>query len=79
MDCFHADDAMLYIAPKDCIDCGACEPQCPVHAIFEDRQLPADKKAWLQINAQRSDELPTISQKAEPLPTAQERKKQLGY
>ena len=33
VDCFHGDEQMLYIDPGVCIDCGACEPQCPVHAI----------------------------------------------
>ena len=25
---------MLVIDPEECIDCGACEPECPVEAIF---------------------------------------------
>lgn len=28
----------LYINPEECIDCGACVPECPVKAIFEDEQ-----------------------------------------
>jgi len=37
VDCIHDDgdeDKMLYIDPNECIDCGACEPACPVSAIF---------------------------------------------
>jgi NAD-dependent dihydropyrimidine dehydrogenase PreA subunit len=37
VDCIHFDegtDRMLYIDPNECIDCGACEPECPVNAIF---------------------------------------------
>ena len=37
VDCIHFDegeDRMLYINPDECIDCGACEPACPVTAIF---------------------------------------------
>ncbi len=38
------DDAayrnMLYIHPEECIDCGACEPVCPVEAIFPEEEVP---------------------------------------
>jgi NAD-dependent dihydropyrimidine dehydrogenase PreA subunit len=37
VDCIHFDegtDRILYIDPNECIDCGACEPECPVTAIF---------------------------------------------
>src|SRR5208283_1723567 len=30
----------LYIHPDECIDCGACEPECPWQAIFEERAVP---------------------------------------
>ncbi len=31
----------LYIHPDECIDCGACEPECPWQAIFEEAATPA--------------------------------------
>ena len=31
---------MLYIHPDECIDCGACEPECPWQAIFEEPAVP---------------------------------------
>jgi ferredoxin len=31
----------LYIHPDECIDCGACEPECPWQAIFEEEAVPA--------------------------------------
>ena len=34
VDCIHEFDRMLIIDPEECIDCGACEPECPVEAIF---------------------------------------------
>lgn len=34
---------MLYIDPDECIDCGACLPECPVHAIFEDEETAIEK------------------------------------
>ncbi len=43
VDCIYEGGRKLYIQPVECIDCGACEPVCPVDAIYPDRQLPADK------------------------------------
>jgi ferredoxin len=79
VDCFHGDDEMLYIDPNACIDCGACEAQCPVHAIFEDRQVPPKEKQFVQINADKAPGLPSITSKQPALPTAEARKKALGY
>ena len=53
VDCIHfeeGEDRMLYIDPAACIDCGACEPACPVNAIFTDADLPADQSHFLEIN-----------------------------
>ena len=41
---------MLYINPDECIDCGACLPECPVEAIFADTDLPADQEEWIERN-----------------------------
>lgn len=41
----------LYIEPFICIDCGACEPECPVEAIFEEDDTPEEWKEYIQINA----------------------------
>ena len=53
VDCIHGedDDPQLYINPQECIDCGACEPECPVEAIFEENALPAEWKQYIRINA----------------------------
>ena len=37
---FDPEGKQLFIDPEECIDCGACEPECPVEAIFEDRSGP---------------------------------------
>jgi len=79
MVCFHGDDRMLYIDPGVCIDCGACIPVCPVKAIYEEKNLPADKRPWIAINAERSAALPLVTDKADPLPGALERKASLGF
>lgn len=54
VDCIHFEagvDAMLYINPADCIDCGACQPECPVSAIFPLAEVPADQQKFVGINA----------------------------
>lgn len=43
VDCIYEGDRMLYIHPDECVDCGACEPVCPVNAIFYDDDVPADQ------------------------------------
>jgi ferredoxin len=79
VNCFHGDDEMLYIDPEECIDCGACIPECPVQAIFEEPDLPQDKSEWIAINAEKAPLLPVIDEKEEPLPTAEKRKAELGF
>jgi len=78
VDCFHGDEKMLYIDPSECIDCGACEPECPVQAIFEEAEVPADQQNWIQINADKAPDLPVVTEKADPLPGADEKKASLG-
>jgi ferredoxin len=79
VNCFHSDEEMLYIDPEVCIDCGACIPECPVQAIYEEPDLPADKSEWIEINAEKAPNLPVIDEKQDPLPTAEKRKAELGF
>jgi ferredoxin len=79
VDAFHGDADMVYIEKDTCIDCGACEPQCPVHAIFPEDEVPAGKQSWIEINATRAPGLPVLTNKQQPLPTADARKKELGF
>ena len=44
VDCIYEGDRMLYIHPDECVDCGACEPVCPVEAIFYEDDVPAQWK-----------------------------------
>ena len=47
VDCIHyeeGDDRKLYIDPDECIDCGACEPVCPVTAIFAEDDVPPTRR-----------------------------------
>ena len=54
VDCIHEEpgvDRMLYIDPNECIDCGACEPECSVAAIFPQESLAAPDAPFLEVNA----------------------------
>jgi len=53
VDCIKGTDAdkMLFINPDECIDCGACEPVCPVTAIFIQEELPEKWANYTAINA----------------------------
>jgi NAD-dependent dihydropyrimidine dehydrogenase PreA subunit len=54
VDCIHydeADDRTLFIDPDECIDCGACEPACPVTAIFAEDDVPDNWKDYTPLNA----------------------------
>ena len=47
VDCIYEGKRMLYIHPDECVDCGACEPACPVEAIFYEDDVPDE---WLEYN-----------------------------
>lgn len=79
VECFHFDDKMTYIDPEVCIDCGGCIPVCPVKAIFDSYNLPPDLSHWEDVNRQKSLELPVLCTKLDPLPTADQRRIELGY
>jgi len=54
VDCIHDEegvDRKLYIDPDECIDCGACEPVCPVTAIFAEDDVPDDQKEYTELDA----------------------------
>ncbi len=59
VDCIHegstskdgSDYDMLFINPDECIDCGLCEPECPVSAIFADSDVPKESQKFIEINS----------------------------
>lgn len=51
VDCIHEGDDMYYIDPNECIDCGVCEPECPVEAIFEESAVPDQWQSFIAKNA----------------------------
>ena len=40
VDCIYEGERSLYIHPDECVDCGACEPVCPVEAIYYEDDVP---------------------------------------
>ena len=66
VDCFYEGENMLVIHPDECIDCGVCEPECPVDAIKPDSEPGLEK--WLEINTQYAQVWPNITIKREPPP-----------
>lgn len=70
VDCFYEGENMLVINPDECIDCGACEPECPSEAIFEETECKDSK--WLDINKEYSVKWPYIVNRKKPAADAEE-------
>jgi ferredoxin len=51
VDCIYEGPDQLFIHPDECIDCGACEPECPVNAIFPEESLPTEWANYTTIDA----------------------------
>jgi len=64
---FHEGEKMLYIHPDECIDCGACEPECPVEAIFYEDAVPEAWRDFISLNAEMAPQCPQITMRKEPL------------
>lgn len=61
VDCIYVGDRKSYINANECIDCGACQPECPEDAIFVDRSGRKDEQKAVFITD-------SIAFFAEPLP-----------
>jgi len=72
VDCFYQieDPKMLVIDPDTCIDCQLCVPECPVHAIYADDEMPEAYQEWVAKNAELWQSGALISEKSDPLPGA---------
>jgi ferredoxin len=70
VDCFYEGENMLVIHPDECIDCGVCEPECPIEAIIPDSDPRAEKV--LQLNRDYAAAWPNITRKKAALPEAEE-------
>ncbi|HHU10118.1 MAG TPA: ferredoxin family protein [Intrasporangiaceae bacterium] len=65
VDCIYEGSRSLYIHPDECVDCGACEPVCPVEAIYYEDDLPSQWSDYLTDNAAFFEE--TLPGRDEPL------------
>lgn len=52
VDCIYEGARMLYIQPDECVDCGACEPVCPVEAITYEDDTPAELQHFHTANVE---------------------------
>ena len=64
VDCFYEGENMLVIHPDECIDCGVCEPECPVEAILPDTE--GDLSEWVKHNLTYSEQWPNITRMGTP-------------
>ena len=68
VDCFYEGENMLVIHPDECIDCGVCEPECPVDAIKADSEPGLE--TWLVLNKELAADWPVITEQKAPPPDA---------
>jgi ferredoxin len=66
VDCFYEGENMLVIHPDECIDCGVCEPECPIDAIKPDTDDGLTD--WLELNREYAEKWPNITRQKDPLP-----------
>jgi len=72
VDCFYEGENFLVINPDECIDCGACVPECPTEAIFADGDLPEKWAEYVELNARLCASWPNITAKKDAPPDAEE-------
>ena len=75
VDCFYEGENMLVIHPDECIDCGVCEPECPIDAIKPESE---ELLQWVEVNREYAQQWPNITAQKAPLPTAEEFKDVAG-
>jgi ferredoxin len=69
VDCIYEGEDQLYIHPDECIDCGACEPECPVEAIFPEDALPEKWEPFVRLNAAFNAGIETVDALAQEYAT----------
>jgi NAD-dependent dihydropyrimidine dehydrogenase PreA subunit len=69
VDCIHIGERMLVIDVEECIDCGACEPECPVEAIFPEDALPEKWQPFVRINQAFNEGMDLVNQLVEDYAT----------
>lgn len=69
VDCFYEGENFIVIHPEECIDCGVCEPECPVDAIRPDTEPEMGK--WVALNGKYAAIWPNIVEKKDPMPESE--------
>ena len=69
-DAFREGSNFLAIDPDDCIDCRLCVPECPVSAIFDERDIPLAQRPFIDVNRQLAKTWRMIARGKAPLPDA---------
>ena len=72
VDCFYEGPNFLVINPDECIDCGLCEPECPVKAIMSEDDLPSHLAEYITLNASLAEKWPNITVRKDGPPDAKE-------
>jgi ferredoxin len=70
VDCFYEGPNFLVINPDECIDCGMCEPECPIGAIKSHTDLDDGERIFEQMNMELSTVWLNINTVKAPLPDA---------
>ena len=70
VDCFHEGPNFLVIDPEECIDCNLCVSECPAEAIFPEDDVPDNQRQFIALNAELSRLWPTITEKKDAPPDA---------
>jgi ferredoxin len=72
VDAFSEGPNFLVINPDECIDCAICVPACIVNAITEERDVPADQRVFIRLNAELATIWPRLPQGKAPPPDTEE-------
>ncbi|HEY6390778.1 MAG TPA: ferredoxin FdxA [Bryobacteraceae bacterium] len=70
VQCFYEGPNFVVIHPDECIDCGLCEPECPVQAITTDDVVPEKFQHYVTLNRELAGIWPNLSSVKDPLPDA---------
>ncbi|MER5549800.1 ferredoxin [Streptomyces sp. NPDC001118] len=70
VDCIYEGPRKMYIHPDECVDCGACEPVCPMEAIFYEDAVPDEWDGYRTTDREVFAEVgsPAGAESAGPLP-----------
>ncbi|MFA5786360.1 MAG: ferredoxin [Actinomycetota bacterium] len=79
VDCIYEGDRTLYIHPDECVDCGACEPVCPVEACFYEDDVPPQWKEFTKTNRDFFEDLGSPGGAAKIGPTGKDTPYVAGY